>query len=185
MLLLAAVPDFPPVPLHLAGRLEAGEIVVEMRNVPGPPSGTSTGLIGAPIDKVWTIMTDFGSYSRYYTGIPRSQMRRRLGRSVQAHFIIEFPWPMPNRWLIQEFDLYPEQHTVTWKRLDGTVKRFDGAFKFTAWGRDRTLMQYVAVIDPGFSLMPSWLLSYFTAQSLPGVVSGPRDYMQRMARAGG
>lgn len=175
----------PPVTPDLASRLENGEIVVQMRSNPdGVPIGMSSGLIAAPPDRVFALMTDFDRYRHFYQGMPKSETRRRDGRNVVAYFMLEFPWPMPRRWTVNEFQVDREGRSFTWKRLDGTVKRYDGMARFSGWPGKRTLMQFEALMDPGFGFLPTWLLSYLTAQSLPGIVSGPRDYLQRTAKAG-
>ena len=150
----------------------------------GMPLGTASGLINASPDRVFALMTDFDSYSRFYTGMPRSETRRRAGRTVDAYFMLEFPWPLPRRWTLDKFQVDHEGRSFTWSRLDGTVKRYEGVARFSEWRGHRTLMRFQAAMDPGFGFVPNWLLSYLTATGLPAIVSGPRDYLQRTAKAG-
>jgi hypothetical protein len=183
---LAALPLlFPPTAPQVVKRLEDGEIVVELhKDDEGFPEGTSVGLLGAPVDRSWSILTDFDSYFRYYTGISRSQVRRRAGESAQVFMVIDFPWPLPDRWVLLDFKLDPESRTFTWRRVDGSVRRYQGRTRLAPWPGNRTVMEFDGMIDPGFPFLPNWLLSYFTAQSLPGIVSGPRDYINRTAKSG-
>ncbi|MBM3267652.1 MAG: SRPBCC family protein [Candidatus Sericytochromatia bacterium] len=184
--LLAALPLlFPPADPQVVRRLEAREIVVELhRDEDGFPEGTSTGLLGAPLQRAWEVLTDFDAYSQYYTGIHRSEVRRRSGNQVLVHMVIDFPWPMPDRWVLLDFRLDEAGRRFTWTRLDGTVKRYRGALRLAPWPGNRTVMEFDGLIDPGFPFLPNWLMAYFTAQSLPGIVSGPRDYLDRTARSG-
>ncbi len=184
--LLAALPLlFPPTAPGLIKRIDGGEIVVEMTRGPdGFPKGTALGVLGAPIDKAFATLTDFGRYSQYYTGIPKSQVRRQSGSESQVYLVIDFPWPMADRWALLEFKVDEPGRKFEWRRIGGTVRRYEGEARFAPWPGNRTVMEFDAMIDPGFAFLPQWLLGYFTAQSLPGVVSGPRDYLIRTAKAG-
>ena len=129
-------------------------------------------------------MTDFDMYQSFYTGMPKSETRKRDGQNVVAYFSLVFPWPMPQRWTLNSFEVDRAGRSFKWKRTDGSIRRYEGAARFSEWPGRRTLMQFEASMDPGFTFIPNWLLAYLTAQSLPAIVSGPRDYLQRTAKAG-
>ncbi|MBM3275223.1 MAG: SRPBCC family protein [Candidatus Sericytochromatia bacterium] len=161
-------------------RLERGEVVVSLRSEPdGSPHGTSIGILNKPVERVWALMTDYDKYSSLYTGVPKSQVNWREGNRAEVYLGLWFPWPMPGRWVTLEFEERPDRYEFEWSRKSGSVRRYEGLARFSDWPGNRTLMRFDAVIDPAFPLLPKWLLGYFTAQSLPGIISGPRDYLSR------
>lgn len=164
-------------------RLEAGEIVATLTtDAAGDPVGMSMGIIDAKPDRVWATLTDFGRYNDYYTGISSSEIRKREGKTQWVYFVIDFPWPLPDRWTLNETHIDAGNRSFDWKRVEGTVKKYEGVIHVFEWPGNRSLLRFVGVLDPGFPFFPRWLMAYFQAQSLPGVISGPRDYLIRTTK---
>lgn len=186
MLIAAAFVSAAAVPPQTVTRLERGEIIVEMRQrTHGNTSmAVSMGIIAAPVDQVWNLIVDYGQYERLYTGIPRSDVRSRLGSKATVYLEIDLPWPLPDRWCILEFQADEPRKLLTWKRISGTFRKYEGRAKLSVWTVNRTFLQVEAGFDPGYDFLPGWLLDYFIENSVPGVVSGPRDHLQRLPSRG-
>ncbi|HBS04786.1 MAG TPA: hypothetical protein DEA96_07475, partial [Leptospiraceae bacterium] len=83
--------------------------------------------------------------------------------------------PLEDRWSLNETRFYPSQYAISWKRIDGSIKVNEGAWRLHPY-RNGTLMIYRVRFDPGLSLVPDWLVEYGMEQEAPSIIKNVRSY---------
>ncbi|MBI6545192.1 MAG: SRPBCC family protein [Cyanobacteria bacterium NC_groundwater_1444_Ag_S-0.65um_54_12] len=163
---------------HDMQRLSNGEILTWVKDsTESYCRVTTSGVIVASIERVWALVTDFANYPRLYPGIGRSEVRKRNGDTVWGYFLLNFPWPLPSRWTLNETRLHPEQFSFDWVCQEGTIKRYDGRLQLQNLGNNRTLLEFEAVMDPGFNFIPAWLVTHVHKFVLPAIITNVREYL--------
>lgn len=162
--------------------LDQGQVLTHLEPGDEPVhEAFAEGVVKAPPAKVWALLTDFADYDRVYTGIKRSEVRGRVGNIVLGYFLLDFPWPLPRRWTLNETYLDPAHLTFSWKRIDGTVKRYQGSLHLYPWHQNQTRMVFRAVMDPGLAFVPGWFIDYVSLNTLPAIIQGVRDHVRQEA----
>lgn len=157
--------------------VENGQVIVHMERGNSPVHRfLAVGAIDAPIAAVWTAYTDFVDYPKIF-GITASAVRRRQGDTVWAWFYIAFSWPLAPRWTLNETHLYPDRHLMTYRRVDGSFRRYDGELALYPDGADRTRVWYEAAVDPGLPFVPSWVVDWVQAHLLPTSITDVRTWL--------
>ena len=165
-----------------AHALDSGQVLARIE--PGPEAVhhvSAEGVVDAPPAKVWSVVTDFADYYQIYSGIKRSEVRARNGDTLIGYFLLAFPWPLPERWTLNDTVLDPDRMRFKWQRVGGTVRRYDGSLELLPWHQDETLMVFRAAMDPGLAFVPGWLVDYVSLNTLPAIVQGVRDFVARPA----
>ncbi|MBU6428155.1 MAG: SRPBCC family protein [Cyanobacteria bacterium REEB65] len=166
-------------------QLDAGQVITQVEPGNEPLHHVwCQGIVNAPPSRVWDVLTDFADYDHIYTGIKRSEIRGRTGNTLFGYFLLEFPWPLPERWTLNETRLHPGHLAFDWDRVDGTVKRYEGSLELYPWENNKTRMVFRALMDPGLNFVPGWLVDYVASTTLPGIIQGARDYLARTANSG-
>jgi len=137
-----------------------------------------TADLDAPAARVVRILSDVSRYPLIYPAIKRAEVRERSpGRSI-SHIEIEFPWPIGSRWLVAETSTAGER--IRWRRLDGTIRRFEASLVARDVSAGRSRATYDALVDPGWA-GPGWLSGWLEARILEGLVSETRRYLRDQA----
>ncbi|MBI4614073.1 MAG: SRPBCC family protein [Planctomycetes bacterium] len=84
------------------------------------------GLVRATPDRVWEILTDYGSYREFTPKVVESEVLERDGTKVRVRYRIEAPIRNIQYTLLYAED--PEKRTILVRSLDGDVS---GAFHWT------------------------------------------------------
>jgi uncharacterized membrane protein len=67
-------------------RLTAGEIV--LRDV-RPPGGTAIAVVRAPVERVWSVLTDYPGHPRYYPRVTAAEVLETKGPEVLVRYTIQ------------------------------------------------------------------------------------------------
>lgn len=174
MVLLA--PALPPADLQ---RLEAGEILVWVEDSESTSRRASaSGVVNAPPDVVYAVMSDFNRLSSIYPLLLKSEVRHKTADRVLTYFVLDYPWPLRDRWVETMTVLRPQDRSFDWKSVAGTVDRYDGACQFSPWAGNRTLIRFETVMDPGLPFLSGWFMRFIQGIALPMVIEGPKKYFQ-------
>lgn len=157
-------------------QIESGEVVVEvldtghatMRDV------VSIGYVDAPPAAVWKVITDYGHYDRIFPNIKRAETRAKHGATEDHYVEFDYPWPLPDKWVLNRITHDPAHYHITWHRVDGSVKEVVGSWKLLPVGK-RTLVIYTVRVDPGLPLVPQWAITWGTQHVAPQIITRLRE----------
>ncbi len=134
-----------------------------------------TAELDVPAATVLRIFSDVGRYPSIFPAIKRADVRSRSpGRSV-SFIEVEFPWPIGPRWLLAETTVAGDR--IRWRRLEGTLKRFEGSLQASDIAAGRSKAIYDAIVDPGW-VAPGWLSGWLEARVIEGVLAETRRYLR-------
>ena len=164
-----------------ARRIANGEVVTWVEDS-GQALKTcvAIGLIDAPPDKVYRAMTDYPNYTRVFHILHSVTVLKNDGSDVTCRFTMQPPWPFTERYMTSRNHLDPSRRTLSYRRLDGNIKVYEGQMSAAPWGTNRTKFTYRTRIDPGIPLLPAWAITWGTRTSLPGVVRDVGNYAKSL-----
>lgn len=158
-------------------QIAAGQIVVKVlpTNLSTMRDVIAVGYVEAPVKEVWRVITDYHNYPKIFPNIKKSETRYKKGL-VEHHFTeLDYPWPLPDKWTLNEIVHEPAKYTARWHRLDGSVKETVGQWRLLAEGK-RTLVVYTVRVDPGLPLVPQWAIEWATTRVAPQIIGNVRKH---------
>ncbi len=138
---------------------------------------TVIGHIQASPEKVYSALTNPELTSELFPKLKENQLKYRKGDLYYYHSVLDFPWPVKDRWSLNETQFYPGIHGLRWKRTEGSIKVNEGAWRLFPSDQG-TLMIYQVRFDPGLALVPDWLLNYGMEKEAPGIIHSLRNYFK-------
>lgn len=147
---------------------------------PGPERLAVSGDFDAPPGRVVRLFSEIERYPHIFAAITRAEIRSRTGNRSVAFVEVAFPWPIGPRWLLAETNA--EQDRVTWRRLDGTVRRYEASLHVAELPGGRTRATYDAVVDAGWSATPGWLSSLLQGHVMNQILADAKRYVRQYAR---
>ena len=159
--------------------IERGKLVVRLRS-----SKTSNlkdvliaGRIDAPLQVVWNIITDYPDYPKLWPRILKSETLDQHGLTLEHKTVLDYPWPLPHAWVISQVEQSPDERSVHWHRIAGSLKKFDGSWHLSPDGTG-TLVIYSSLVDPGIPFIPPWIIDWANAQVAPDVIKAIRRHVK-------
>ncbi len=174
-----AAPTFDALSAEEAARVERGEIVVNVEN-----SGSDVkhfrvvGQVNASARRTFAAFTDFARYDQIFY-VKDSRILRNEGNVLHVRATIQVPWPIGDKWVVNETRVEPDDLSFSFNRVDGSILSYSGFVKAVPKGPDRCHVYYVAKADPGIPFLPAWLLNQFQASMLPDTIKHVRAYLKR------
>lgn len=160
-------------------RIDRGEIVVRVERTSNPlKSFMAVGLVEASATKVFKAYTDFERYPEIFN-VKDSKVTRKDDFTYNVRAILMVPWPIGERWVTNETRLASSAYSFVYKRAEGSILEYTGSLKVVPKGPNLSQVYYVAKVDPGIPLMPTWLLNRFQEGMLPSSIQAVRDYLKR------
>jgi len=177
-------PVIPSLSQDQVDRLNAGEVLVDLNADLDPPVGDAIGVIDAPPEAVFAIVSDFARQSSWLDDVTLSEVvGEEEGGIVLCHGITDTPWPMEDReWTNRTWNGQMEVDGVpvyvsNWVYVPGSgnLEASEGYWLMVPWGDDgsKTLLRYYLVIDLG-TPMPDFLLNWGSENMLPTRITGLR-----------
>ena len=139
---------------------------------------TVIGHIRANPDKVYAALTNPKLTSELFPNLKKNELRRKEGDRYYFYSVLDFPWPMDDRWSLNETRYFPDIKGLSWRRTDGSVRVNEGAWRLFP-SNEGTLMIYKVRFDPGLSMIPDWLLNYGMEKEAPGIIHSLRRYFEQ------
>lgn len=174
-----ARPAFDALTTEETARVERGEIVVNVENAGGDVKHFRVvGLVNASAQKTYEAFTNFAKYDEIFH-VKDSRILKTDGNVLNVRATISVPWPIGDRWVINETRLEPEAYSFSFNRVDGSIVAYSGFVRAVPKGPDRCHIYYVAKADPGIPFLPAWLLNQFQASMLPDTIKHVRAYLKR------
>ncbi|HTG33383.1 MAG TPA: SRPBCC family protein [Thermoanaerobaculia bacterium] len=169
-----------------------GDVWVEMAAAGKgkPREGVGRGAIEAPPERVFRALADYAHWSEFMPFLLKSGAQAQPDRSVVGDHVMKLPPPGGERHyrvrFRQRVETGPAGGTArkTWK-IDwayipgsGNVAGHHGSWTLTSLGPGRTLAVLRLYTDPG-GLTPHWAIDRGTAETIPWILHGLRQHVQR------
>jgi len=139
----------------------------------------ASAIVPHPPEPVWSVVVDFESRPRFVPGNKAARILRRDGNRVWVAEHLRVM--LVNIRFVVISTLEPEAGSVTW-RLDRSAPHDiadTGSWTVVPLaGRRETLVRYRTTIDSGRAV-PGFIEDYLVKRSLPRIVDGLRDEVQR------
>jgi uncharacterized protein YndB with AHSA1/START domain len=170
-----------------------GDVWVEMAS-PGagkPREGVGRGAIEAPPERVFRALADYAHWSEFMPFLLKSGAEGQPDGSVVGDHVMKLPAPGGERHyrvrFHQRIETGPTGKTwrIDWAYIPGSgnVAGHHGSWTLTALGPGRTLAVLRLYTDPG-GLTPRWAVERGTAETIPWILHGLRQHVQRSRYAG-
>lgn len=172
----AAVQD-PTGDPALMARLRQGEVISRVTQKGLVRSVDVMGMINHPASTAFRVFTDYPRRPAIYTTTKKVEVRKPDARQPQVYFLMGFPWPVGDRWVLDSEHLDPDTNHMTWHMLDGNVKSYSGEAQFFPVGAGKCVLSFTATSDPNITVIPDWLMAHVQRLLLPAVVRSLRTYM--------
>jgi ribosome-associated toxin RatA of RatAB toxin-antitoxin module len=104
---------------------------------------TALALVKAPIEKVWQVITDFGSFQTLVPKVVKSEVIRQTDNVVDVKLEIDVPGS--NTKYVMRHTLHPETHTIEANWLEGDLKGSAWVFHLESTSDGSTLLSYSGV----------------------------------------
>ncbi|MEN9799752.1 MAG: hypothetical protein RL653_3449 [Pseudomonadota bacterium] len=162
-------------------RLHAGEIFVTSEKVAGTdmPLSQLEGVVEAPPEAVWAIVSACGNYAKHFQRILASEELTREGNVVTCKVTTDMPFPLSDLTSINR-----AVHTVEpgkrwkreWKLVEGDYEFNQGSWELTPFRGDpkRTLARYRLHAQPKVGL-PQGIIRAAQGGNLPNVMNRLRE----------
>ncbi|MNX96992.1 Polyketide cyclase / dehydrase and lipid transport [compost metagenome] len=173
----------PEAGLDLSARevkaVEQGEVVVRLRNTHESTlkDVLCVGLVKATADRIWNVLIDYDRYDKIFKGILKTDTRSKEGPVEDHYSLLDYPWPMADRWVVNRITHAADRRSITWHRVDGTVKEVVGSWHLVPDG-DETLVIYKVRLDPGIPLIPAWAIDWGTQRVAPDIIHALRRQLR-------
>lgn len=179
-----ALPD-PGVALSAAERrtIAAGGVAVKLVDTPVATMKDvwAIGTVRAAPEAIWKVVTDYEKYAEIFPGILSSETQAKEGAREWHKVRLDYPWPLPDKWTLNEISHEPETRTIRWRRVAGTLKELVGSWRLLPDGK-RTLVVYQVRVDPGLPLVPGWAVEFGTSKIAPSIVERVRERAEAAGR---
>ncbi|MEQ8353152.1 MAG: hypothetical protein RH862_16865 [Leptospiraceae bacterium] len=139
---------------------------------------TVIGHISASPDRVYAALTNPELTNELFPKLKENKLKYRKGPLYYYHSVLDFPWPVQDRWSLNETRFYPDIRGLRWKRTDGSIKVNEGAWRLFP-SEVGTLMIYQVRFDPGLAMIPDWLLNYGMEKEAPGIIHSLRKFFKK------
>lgn len=175
-------PSIPSLSQAQVERLNRGEVLVEV--VEGAvPVGDAIGVIDAPPEAVFALVSDFSRHQEFFDDTALSEVVGQDGEYELHHGITDTPWPMDDReWTLRAWNGSTEVDGMqvfvsTWDYVpdSGNIVDTEGYYLMIPWGDDgsKTLLRYHISVDLG-TWLPDFLLEWSTENMLPDQIEALR-----------
>lgn len=156
-------------------QLERGEVVVQLRDTRESTlkDVRCVGLVKASPERIWDVLVDYDSYGKIFPRILKSEVRSKEGDSEDHYTLLDYPWPLQDRWTLNRIVHDPARRTIQWRRLEGSVKEVVGSWQLIPDGEE-TVVIYKVRLDPGIPLIPAWAIDWGTRQVAPDIIRAIR-----------
>lgn len=164
-------------------RVDKGEILVKVEKTDAPLKHfLVVGRIEASAAEAFRVFTDYDNYSTIFN-IKDTKVLHREGNVLNIRAAFQLPWPIGEKWLVNETRLQPERYAFVYKRTDGNIAEYAGSLRIVPKGPRVCEAYYVAKTDPGIAMLPTWLLNRFQETMLPSSIQSVREQLKRLKKA--
>lgn len=171
-----ALPN-PTTDPQLLKRLRAGEVISRLTEQGAMRDVLVMGHLKHPAATAFRVFTDYPRRPSIYESTRKAEVRNSDPLNPRVYYLMDFPWPLANRWVLDEERLDPTNSRLTWRMIDGNVASFAGEAQFFPDGPRQSVMVLKGQADPGIPLIPGWLMDHIQRLLVPQIVRSLSDYL--------
>ncbi|MFH1018116.1 MAG: SRPBCC family protein [Pseudomonadota bacterium] len=178
--LLAVCFFLNPVLADETADLGKGKILATNTRVEGGGYDRATvkGVIEAPLEKVWLVVTDYEHYGEFMPNTKENVVLTRTSQEIVYRSLLHMPFPLPNVAYETSVSIPTDHGTISFKMVPGTgkgVKDFDGGWVLSVFEGDanRTLAEYNVRMVPTVH-WPKWVMRMMTKGTLTDILKAIR-----------
>lgn len=155
-----------------AQRLDGGEVVIKVREIPGSPMPhvKAVGVIDAAPELVWSLIEDCNHWKTNLTRIEKAETVWRRGEDVRCRVTVDMPFPVDDLTAVTDAKHRVGKGTFQrkWWLVEGDYRVNAGSWTITSFqGRaDRALVVYEVHAEPRMSV-PDFIVKAAQNQSIP------------------
>jgi len=150
---------------------EQGKVTVRIENTSRATMKVvqSETYVHAPLDAVWSVITDYEAYPRLFDRMEHSETMLLRGAWEHHYTIVRYPWPWGKRWVLNTI-FHDRSHGVArFKRVEGSIREVEGRWELRERG-NYTILRYGVRMDPGLELIPRWVVPWATSIIVPDIL---------------
>ncbi len=179
--ILSTAPAAEASDAALNKKLASGDIIVQSMKVKGAslPLFTVMGVVDAPVETVWKLVTDCDGYVGMMPRVEDSKVVRRKGKTTTCQVRVDLPFPLghlDSTTKNTQMKAEAGSRRMAWKMVKGDYKRNQGDWELTHFGSKgsgKTLIVYNALVVPKLAV-PNSMLKSGQKRELPAVIKGIR-----------
>lgn len=155
--------------------LERGDVVVQLHDTRESTlkDVRCVGIVQATPDRIWSVLVDYAAYGKIFPRILRSEVRAKDGHTEDHYSLLDYPWPLADRWTLNRITHDEASRAIDWKRVEGSVREVAGSWRLIPDGH-QTVVVYKVRLDPGIPMIPSWAIDWGTRQVAPDIIRSIR-----------
>jgi hypothetical protein len=153
--------------------IETGKIYANLQKV-NDNLGIVTviGKIDTNINEVWRLVQS--DNKKIYPDILEEHILKQEGKKVIKKALLNFPWPLSDRWTIYEEKIDDKLFAKEWKEIGGDIKTNRGAIRLFNYKNNTTIMVYKLSFDPGLAFIPEWAIELGMKYKAPSIIERVR-----------
>jgi hypothetical protein len=166
-------------------RLDAGEILISSKKVPGSeqPRATVMAVIDAPPIKVWNIISKCADYSRTMVRVEASKLVWKRGDVHRCRVTLDLPFPLSTLTATTDavHTVVPGKKWVrSWTLVEGDFERNSGSWTLAPFdsASKRTLVIYKVHVVPKLPI-PDGIRRAVQRKTLPNMIEHLRKQVAR------
>ena len=173
--------------------------------------GSVEGVIQATRDTVWTVLSDYNNYHKFFPRMPvtfivdegaleeigRKQEWKRAefealiskyrleepaGDIFYFYNVIDMPFPFADRWLLFKMERDPGQYNMYWKMIYGNMLITDGSWELEQYGRNSSeTLAVYTTYSKSIIPIPVFIMSIGLNNTLPDIIKGLRRRVSELS----
>ncbi len=153
--------------------LEKGKIYTNLERINHNLGNvTIVGIIHGDIQSVWKIVNSDSKY--VYPDILDKAILKKSGNYYIKKSLLDFPWPLSNRWTVYEEIIDDKEFGKEWKEIGGDIRINRGAIKLIPYKNNSTIMIFKLSFDPGLPFVPEWAIEMGMKYKAPSIIERVR-----------
>jgi Polyketide cyclase / dehydrase and lipid transport len=164
-------------------KLVEGETIVSLKTIKGPiKEGTVIGLIDAPPERVFKIVTDNDNFEEFMPYVTQSDVEQGEEGAIINYQHLDFPFPVGDRYykinIINTIESKKRGQVFisawTYVKGSGNIDDTYGSWILEEYNKGKTLVTYIVCTDIG-GWIPSWAQNMATEIALPEIIERVRQ----------
>lgn len=136
------------------------------------------GVVDAPIDRVWKVVTDYDNYDDFMTLVEESRVKWTRGNVAKFEMIFGLTGvPQPRYNITVAMVHYPEKYRIEWVYIEGDIVDTFGSWTLKPFGDNRTEVIYSMFMDLSGTLVGPFA-QLGSGMALPAAIDAVRDQVE-------
>jgi ribosome-associated toxin RatA of RatAB toxin-antitoxin module len=142
------------------------------------PEDTLNATINAPVEHVWTVLSDFSKYPQIFDRVKSVSITKREGDLVYIESRLKPHLLVGNEVQHTVNDLSGKPGSLKWQLLDGNFKHVDGVWEIKPTSDHSCKVAYTLKVDPG-PFVPAKMVSFLLHFVEKEVVASLKIYAEK------